>query len=88
MAKCQRYYQEGYFRIRLNGRSLNTVSEFTHYFKGTMRTGPTCTTSNELGTIDHINDPDGYYGGNGIYIDFSAGVSNNFSARVFADAEL
>jgi|TARA_R100000149_G_scaffold49414_1_gene20337 hypothetical protein len=88
LAKCQRYYQEGYFRIRLNGRSSNTVSEFTHYFKGTMRTGPTCTTSNELGTIASINDPDGYLGGNGIYIDFTAALSNNFAARVFADAEL
>ena len=88
LAKCQRYYQEGYFRIRLNGRSSNNVSEFTHYFKGTMRTGPTCTTSNELGTIASINDPDGYLGGNGIYIDFTAALSNNFAARVFADAEL
>ena len=29
---CQRYYQSGYFRCRLNGRSDESKSEFTHYF--------------------------------------------------------
>ena len=88
LALCQRYYQSGYFRIRLNGRSAETISEFTHYFKGTMRTAPTVTTSNVLGTIAAVSDPDGYYGGDGIYLDFSNDTSLNFAAQVFADAEI
>ena len=88
LAKCQRYYQKGYFRFRINGRSNYTMGEFTHYFKVNMRTGPTCTTSNELGSIASINDPDGYFGGTGIYIDFDGHASWNYAARVFADAEL
>ena len=85
---CQRYYQNGYFRCRLNGRSAETISEFTHYFKGTMRTAPTVTTANTLGTIAAVSDPDGYYGGDGIYLDFSNDTNLNFAAQVFANAEL
>ena len=84
---CHRYYQSSYFRIRLNGRSSATQSEFSHYFKGTMRTDPTVTTSSLLGTLDSVTFGSGYnYGG--CYLDFSAASSNNFAATVSADAEI
>ena len=88
LALCQRYYQSSYFRCRLDGRSSTAKSEFTHYFKGTMRTAPTVSTANVLGTLDSASDPDGFFGGDGIYLDFSAVTSNNVAATVNASAEL
>ena len=86
LSRCQRYYQSGYFRCRLNGRSSATQSEFTHYFKGTMRENPTVTTANLLGTLDSVTF--GNFNGDGCYLDFSAHTSNNFAATVNASAEL
>ncbi len=86
LSRCQRYYQSGYFRCRLNGRSSATQSEFTHYFKGTMRDNPTVTTADLLGTLDSVTFT-GFNGG-GCYLDFSAATSNNFAATVNASAEL
>lgn len=83
---CQRYYQSGYFRCRLNGRSDESKSEFTHYFKGTMRTNPTVTTANIFGTLDAVTFTQ--FNGDACYLDFSAGTSNNFAATVNADADL
>ena len=86
LSRCQRYYQSGYFRCRLNGRSSATQSEFTHYFKGTMRENPTVTTANLLGTLDSVTFSN--FNGDGCYLDFSSSNSNNFAATVNADAEL
>ena len=86
LSRCQRYYQSGYFRCRLNGRSSATQSEFTHYFKGTMRDNPTVTTANTLGTLDSVTFSN--HSGDGCYLDFSSSTSNNFAATVNADAEL
>ena len=83
---CQRYYQSGYFRTRLNGRSSETISEFTHYFKGTMRANPTVTTANVYGTLDSVTFAN--FNGGGCYLDFSNDTSLNFAATVNADAEL
>ena len=83
---CQRYYQSGYHRTRLGGRSSDTVSEFTHYFKGTMRTQPTVTTANTLGTLDSVTFANMNNGG--CYLDFTNDSSLNFAATVNADAEL
>ena len=85
LALCQRYYQSGYFRIRLNGRSSETISEFTHYFKGTMRANPTVTTANVYGTLDSVTFAN--FNGDGCYLDFSNDTSLNFAATVNADAE-
>ena len=86
LALCQRYYQSGYFRIRLNGRSSETISEFTHYFKTTMRANPTVTTANVYGTLDSVTFANMNFGG--CYLDFSNDQSLNFAATVNADAEL
>ena len=86
LSRCQRYYQSGYFRCRLNGRSAATQSEFTHYFKGTMRANPTVTTANTLGTLDSVTFSN--HSGDGCYLDFSSSTSNNFAATVNAGAEL
>ena len=85
LALCQRYYQSGYFRIRLNGRSSETISEFTHYFKGTMRANPTVTTANVYGTLDSVTFAN--FNGDGCYLDFTNDTSLNFAATVNADAE-
>ncbi len=85
LALCQRYYQSGYFRIRLNGRSSETISEFTHYFKGTMRANPTVTTANVYGTLDSVTFAN--HNGDACYLDFSNDTSLNFAATVNADAE-
>jgi hypothetical protein len=83
---CLRYYQSEYFRIRLNGRSSETISEFTHYFKGIMRTQPTVTTANVYGTLDSVTF--GNNNGGACYLDFSNDTNLNFAATVNADAEL
>ena len=85
LALCQRYYQSGYFRCRLNGRSAASQSEFTHYFKGTMRANPTVTTANTLGTLDSVTFSN--HSGDACYVDFSAASSNNFAATINANAE-
>ena len=77
---CHRYYQSGYFRIRLNGRSSETISEFTHYFKTTMRANPTVTTANVYGTLDSVTFANMNFGG--CYLDFSNDTSLNFAATV------
>ena len=86
LSRCQRYYQSGYFRCRLNGRSSATQSEFTHYFKGTMRDNPTVTTANLLGTLDSVTFSN--FNGDGCYLDFTGSTSNNFAATIIADAEI
>ena len=83
---CHRYYQSSYFRIRLNGRSSDTQTEFTHYFKGTMRDNPTVTTANLLGTLDSVTFSN--FNGDGCYLDFTGSTSNNFAATIIADAEI
>ena len=83
---CQRYYQSGYHRTRLGGRSSDTVSEFTHYFKGVMRANPTVTTANTLGTLDSVTFANMNNGG--CYLDITNDSSLNFAATVNADAEL
>jgi len=86
LSRCQRYYQSGYFRCRLNGRSSDTQTEFTHYFKGTMRDNPTVTTANLLGTLDSVTFSN--FNGDGCYLDFTGSTSNNFAATINADAEI
>jgi len=85
LARCQRYYTKGYIRHRL-ALSNTTIAEFPIYFKQSMRANPDLSATASLGTLSSITENG--FGTEGAYIDFSAGLNNNYAATWEADAEL
>ena len=85
LARCQRYYTEGFTRYRL-GLSNTGIAEFPVYFKQSMRASPDLSATATLGTLSSIIASG--FGTEGAYIDFTADLNNNYAATWEADAEL
>lgn len=85
LARCQRYFTKGFFRIRV-ALSNTGIAEFPISFKQSMRAAPDLSATADAGTVSSITNQ--LFGTEGAYIDFSAPLNNNYAAYWEAAAEL
>ena len=83
LALCQRYYEVGYTRHRVDPFPAGALGMSSQY-AATKRATPTVTASASLGTISGAVDASA----SNIFINFNAGASGNVSANWTASAEL